>query len=114
LAGSVLADAGTGPLHKTAHVLGGMFDLDHGAMYAVLLPRLAAHQRTSGAPIDGRLVDCLGSEPDAALADLATELGAPTSLAELGLPTSRIDAAAAAVADHAGLDLDPTRSILTD
>ena len=43
LAGTALASAGTGLHHKTCHVLGGLFGLDHGGMNAVVLGHALAY-----------------------------------------------------------------------
>lgn len=99
-AGSVLAAAGTGLLHQTAHVLGGMFDLDHGAMYAVLTPPMVGHHLSVVPRARPHLVEALGPEPKAALVELTERLGAPHSLSALGLPTDRFASAIDAVARH--------------
>lgn len=99
-AGSVLAAAGTGLLHRTAHVLGGMFDLDHGAMYAVLTPPMVGHHLSAVPQARPHLIEALGPEPEAALVELAERLGAPHSLTALGFPTDRFASAVEAVACH--------------
>lgn len=109
-AGSVLAVAGTGLLHQTAHVLGGMFDLDHGAMYAVLTPHMVAHHVGTDSTIDRRLTVTLGADPAATLGQLAGRLGAPRTLAELGFPTDQFRSAVQAVSLRAHVrfaDVEP-------
>ncbi|MCZ7537123.1 MAG: maleylacetate reductase [Acidimicrobiia bacterium] len=112
-AGSVLATAGTGLLHKTAHVLGGMFDLDHGAMYAVLTPHVVAHQLSAMPDIHQRFHDALGPDPAEALHALIDRLAAPSSLADIGFPADRFDEAAEAIAEHADVDLEEVEPVLT-
>ncbi len=99
-AGSVLAAAGTGLLHQTAHVLGGLFDLEHGAMYAVLTPHMVSHHLLKIPESRPHLVEALGPEPARELHDLARRLDAPSSLAEIGLPPDQSDMAIEAVADR--------------
>ena len=109
-AGTVLAGAGTGLLHETAHVLGGMFDLDHGAMYAVLTPHMVGHHLITTPNARPRLTDALGPDPTNALDELAIRLGAPRGLVEIGFPPEQLRDAADAVAHHAGAataDIEP-------
>ena len=111
-AGTVLASAGTGLLHKTAHVLGGMFDLDHGAMYAALTPHMVEHHLETVPNARQRLTEALGSNPRAALDELAIRLGAPRSLEEIGFPPGRRRETAEAVARHAGADIAEIDALL--
>lgn len=112
-AGSVLASAGTGLLHQTAHVLGGMFDLDHGAMYAVLTPHMVGHQLLSTPGARRPLHDALGPDPRLALSDLADRLDAPRFLAEIGFPLDRYGEAVEAVTQHAGVAAAEIEPVLT-
>lgn len=99
-AGSVLAAAGTGLLHQTAHVLGGMFDLDHGAMYAVLTPHVVGYQLSVSPSARPRLVDALGPDPQRTLTELAAGLSAPASLTEIGFPPDQLEPAIEQVAER--------------
>ena len=99
-AGSVLAAAGTGLLHQTAHVLGGMFDLDHGAMYAVLTPLMVEHHLRNRLTATTALTAALGHDPASVLRDLADDVDAPRSLSEIGFPPSRLTDAIVAVAEQ--------------
>ena len=112
-AGTVLASAGTGLLHKTAHVLGGMFDLDHGAMYAVLTPHMVGHHLITTPTAQPWLTDALGPHPKAALDELANRLGAPRSLAEIGFPPDRLREAGDAIVDHASVAIADIEPLLT-
>ena len=112
-AGSVLASAEMGLLHQTAHVLGGMFDLDHGAMYAVLIPPMIDHHLSTTPESRSRLADALGPDPHGVLHDLADRLGTPRSLAEIGFPIGRTSDAIDAVAQRAGAPVEEITSVFT-
>jgi len=112
-AGSVLASAGTGLLHRTAHVLGGMYGLDHGAIYAVLTPPMVDHHLAALPQVRARLTDALGPDPQGVLVELARRLGAPRSLAAIGFPADELAAAADAVAQHAAVPATTVEPLLT-
>ncbi len=79
--------------HKLCHVLGGTFDLPHAATHTVILPHVTAFNGRDGqlAAVNHALG---GTKPGQALFDLATDLGAPLGLAELGLSQGDIARAA--------------------
>jgi alcohol dehydrogenase class IV len=117
LAGAAFAAAGSGLHHKICHVLGGAYDLPHAPTHAVVLPRVLAVNEP-GAPEAARrlaralLPDTTGgastdSAPDSAAArllDLERALGAPASLAEVGLAAADLEPAVDLVAAAAGGD----------
>ncbi|MEU6139473.1 maleylacetate reductase [Streptomyces sp. NPDC047081] len=81
--------------HKLCHVLGGTFGLPHADTHTVVLPYALAHN----APAAPEAMAALGRALDTddvpgALWDLARNLGAPGSLAELGLNEADLAAAA--------------------
>ncbi|MET0425319.1 MAG: maleylacetate reductase and hydroxyquinol 1,2-dioxygenase domain-containing protein [Actinoplanes sp.] len=94
LAGICLGTVGMGLHHKLCHVLGGSFGLPHASTHAVVLPHVLAFNAPAftGADRIARALDV----PDAAagLHDLARRLGAPASLAELGLAETDLAGAA--------------------
>lgn len=94
LAASALAVAGTALHHKTCHVLGGMFGLDHGDMNAVVLPHALAYTRPAIVDEYERISSALGSDAVADLFELARAIDAPASLAEIGMPRDGITPAA--------------------
>jgi maleylacetate reductase len=94
LAGATLAVAGTDLHHRTNHVLGGLFNLDHGQMNAVVLPYALAFNRPAIIEPYARLSEVLGADAATAVFDLARRINAPRSLAEIGLPADGIDRAA--------------------
>ncbi|TWF80622.1 maleylacetate reductase [Pseudonocardia hierapolitana] len=86
LCGAVLGATTMSLHHKLCHVLGGTFDLPHAEVHTVVLPHVVAFNATA-APVLGAV---LGPDPGGALWELATKLGAPRSLAELGMPESGV------------------------
>jgi alcohol dehydrogenase class IV len=108
LAGVALATGGTALHHKTCHVLGGMFDLDHGRMNSVVLAHALAYNAPAIPELMDRIADALGVDDAAAgVYDLAVSIGAPTSLAEIGMPEDGIDAAAEHVVEDAAANVRP-------
>lgn len=101
LAGAALAVAGTGIHHQICHVLGGAFGLDHGGMNAALLPHTVRFVTPAVPAAMAQVTAALGAA-DAAIGsfDLARRIGAPTSLAALGLAGADLDRAAELCAGH--------------
>ncbi len=106
--------------HKLAHVLGGAFGLPHAQSHTALLPFSLAYNEPALngelKPIKAALkTDNLAQ----ALFDLAKSLGAPTSLAEVGMPASGIETAteiamAAPYPNPRALTKDGIRALLDD
>jgi maleylacetate reductase len=97
LAGATLAVAGTALHHKLCHVLGGTFGLVHGDVNAVVLPHVVAYNQTAATEAMAAVADALDGGPGeaaTALRALAERIGAPTSLAALGMPADGLDLAA--------------------
>jgi len=97
LAGATLAVAGTDLHHRTNHVLGGLFNLDHGQMNAVVLPYALAFNKPAITEAYARMSEVLGDDAATAVYDLARRINAPKSLAEIGMPADGIDRAATLV-----------------
>jgi len=115
LAGWSLGNATMGLHHKLCHVLGGLYDLPHAPTHSAVLPYAVAYQRGQFAKAGtaashasgpsqgadralGRVAAALsGDDAAAAIWDLATRLGAPTSLAAVGLPAEAVDRVVEAV-----------------
>ena len=96
LSAVAFASAGSGMHHKICHVLGGAYDLPHAPTHAVVLPYVLAHNAAAVPSEAGRLALALGAAPSRveadpaqaavdALEDLRVRLGAPRSLADVGL-----------------------------
>ncbi|GAA4801590.1 maleylacetate reductase [Actinomycetospora chlora] len=91
LCGAVLGATTMSLHHKLCHVLGGSFDLPHAETHAVVLPHVVAYNGPSAPAAVAALGRALGvaADPETvakALAGRARELGAPTSLAAIGMP----------------------------
>ncbi len=108
LAGVALATGGTALHHKTCHVLGGMFDLNHGDMNSVVLGHALAYNAPAIPALMGPIAEALGADDAAAaLYDLAVAIGAPTSLAAIGMPADGIEEAARRVVVDAAANVRP-------
>ena len=104
LCGTVLGAITMGLHHKLCHTLGGSFNLPHAQTHTVVLPYALAYNAPAMTPATSpafaRMARALGvagglaAEVPAALQALARRLGAPTSLASLGLPAAALDHAA--------------------
>lgn len=110
LAGVALASGGTALHHKTCHVLGGMFDLDHGDMNAVVLGHALAYNAPAIPDLMDRIGDALGvrgADAPAALNELAHSIGAPTSLQQIGMPADGLADAARRIVEEAAANVRP-------
>ena len=94
LCGTCLGSVGMALHHKLCHTLGGSFDLPHAETHGVVRPHALAFNASAAPEATERLRPMLGDDPAAGLQRLATRIGAPTSLAALGMPEAGIDRAA--------------------
>lgn len=94
LCGTCLGSVGMALHHKLCHTLGGSFGLPHAETHSVVLPHALAFNAAAAPEAIERLRPILGADPAAALQALGRHIGAPTSLAELGMPEAGIDRAA--------------------
>ncbi len=87
LCGAVLAATTMSLHHKLCHTLGGTLDLPHAQTHTVVLPHALAYNQPAAPEAVAALSRALGGVPDPAreLWELAGLLGAPRSLAELGM-----------------------------
>jgi alcohol dehydrogenase class IV len=101
LCGCCLNAVSMGLHHQLCHVLGGMFKLPHAETHAVILPHAVAYNALGAPDAMRRVALALGSEDaSAALFDLASRLGAPMSLAALGLKQENLEDAAIAATER--------------
>jgi maleylacetate reductase len=95
LGGVALGAVGMALHHKLCHTLGGSFNLPHAETHTVILPHAVAYNALATEEAMTRVARALGSDSAArGLYDLAASLGAPTSLAALGLGETALDRAA--------------------
>jgi len=81
--------------HKICHVLGGSFGLPHAETHAVILPHAIAYNESATAALLKSVADVLAAATATeGLFNLARRLGAPTTLAEIGMPREGIARAA--------------------
>lgn len=81
--------------HKLAHVFGGSFDTPHADTHAILLPYTTAFNEAAVPALLAPIADTFGGgSAGGGLWDFATAVGAPTSLAAIGIAESDLDRAA--------------------
>ncbi|WP_018900528.1 maleylacetate reductase [Rhizobium sp. 2MFCol3.1] len=87
--------------HKLCHTLGGLFDLPHADMHSILLPHVVAYNMPAVPEVRTLLGEVLDhADPARALFAFNTTLGIKRSLAEIGMPSGRIeDAVTAAISE---------------
>jgi maleylacetate reductase len=87
LCGAVLAATTMSLHHKLCHTLGGTLDLPHAPTHTVVLPHALAYNQPAAPEAVAAVSRALGGADDPAreLWELAGRLGAPRSLAELGM-----------------------------
>ncbi|MFJ7074057.1 maleylacetate reductase [Streptomyces sp. NPDC098781] len=102
LCGSCLGATTMGLHHKVCHVLGGTFSLPHAETHTVVLPYVLAHNAPAAPAAAAAVARALDStDAPTALWELSGRLGAPRSLAELGLTEADLATAAAQIAGQA-------------
>jgi len=101
LGGAALGGTTMGLHHKLCHVLGGSFGLPHAETHAVILPHAVAFNAGAAKGLLAPLVAALGGPPGERILALAERIGAPRSLAELGLAERDLDRAAALATESA-------------
>ena len=98
LCGTVLGAITMGLHHKLCHTLGGSFNLPHADVHTVVLPHALAYNASAAPEALARVARALGLRHDGdaplGLQALARSLGAPTSLAAIGMPADGLDRAA--------------------
>lgn len=94
--GICLGSVGMALHHKICHTLGGSFDLPHAETHSVILPHAIAYNERAVGQDLSPISRILGSSSAArGLWDLARSLGAPMTLAELGMKREDLSRAAA-------------------
>ncbi|MGI9226046.1 MAG: maleylacetate reductase [Candidatus Nanopelagicaceae bacterium] len=90
LCGFSLSNATMGIHHKICHTLGGMFDLPHAPMHSAVLPWAVQYNLDFAQSQLNEIAAVLNSpRADIGVWDLANEVGAQTSLKNIGYPLDR-------------------------
>ena len=96
LCGACLGSVTMSLHHKLCHALGGAFDLPHADLHATVLPYVVAYNAPAAPTAMSRLAAALSDgDPASALWRLGQTLGAPPSLATLGLTDRDVEHVAA-------------------
>jgi maleylacetate reductase len=95
LCGNCLNAVSMGLHHKLCHTLGGMFELPHAETHTVILPHATSYNSPAAPEAMARVARIFDAE-DAGqgLFDFVERIGAPTSLAALGMKERDIERAA--------------------
>jgi alcohol dehydrogenase class IV len=100
--GLALADAGVGAAHALAYPLGGHYRIPHGLANAILIPHVmefnlpaaqeafALVSKSMGESIEGLALRWAAQAAVDAVITLASDIGVPVSLSELGIPRADI------------------------
>jgi maleylacetate reductase len=95
LAGTVLGQVSMGLHHKLCHTLGGSFGLPHAETHTVILPHALAYNAAAAPQAMNVMARALGVDhAPQGLQRLASQLGAPLSLRDLGMLENDLDLAA--------------------
>ncbi|MEE4014819.1 maleylacetate reductase [Roseibium sp. FZY0029] len=91
LCGTVLGGVGMSIHHKLCHTLGGSLDLPHAETHAILLPHTIAFVEAAKPDVLAPVASLFGGRAGAGLHAFAKKLGAPQSLADLGVKEADLD-----------------------
>lgn len=95
MCGLALATATMGIHHKLCHVIGGTFQLPHAETHTIILPHATRYNRDAAPDAMQAIARALNADSAAGgIFDLATKIGAPTALKDLGLDEKNLDRAA--------------------
>jgi len=95
LGGVSLGAVGMALHHKLCHTLGGSFNLPHAETHTVVLPHAVSYNTEAAPEAMARVAHALSADSAAVgLYDLASDIGAPLSLASLEMKLEDLDRAA--------------------
>jgi maleylacetate reductase len=95
LAGLALGSVGMSLHHKLCHVLGGAFGLPHAESHTIVLPHAAAYNAPAAPEALARVAAALqAEEAPFGLYELASRVGAPLALRDIGMMAEDLDRAA--------------------
>jgi len=102
LGGMALADAGVGAAHALAYPLGANYRIPHGLANAILLPHVMEFNLPAAETHFAMIAQCMGESTNGvsarraataaveAVRTLGSDIGVPSSLADLGIPKADI------------------------
>lgn len=94
LCGACLGSVGMSLHHKLCHTLGGSFDLPHAETHTIVLPHAVAYNAEAAPEAMARIARAMGTRDAAGgLYDLASAVGAPLALRDIGMQERDIDRA---------------------
>lgn len=89
--GVTLGAVGMALHHKLCHTLGGAFGLSHAETHAVILPHAMAYNARAATDAMAKVARAIGTDnAPRGMWELSKKLGAPMTLAELGMPRDGI------------------------
>ncbi|WP_375000841.1 maleylacetate reductase [Aeromicrobium sp. CTD01-1L150] len=91
LCGAVLGGVSMSIHHKLCHTLGGALDLPHADTHAILLPHTITFVEQYDPAAVAAASVLFGDEVGAGIYDFARDIGAPLSIADLGVRATDID-----------------------
>lgn len=95
LAGCCLGAVGMAIHHKICHTLGGMFNLNHADVHALMIPYTAAYNREAAPEAMAQIAQALGTaDGPLGIYELTQRVASKRSLREMGLTAADLDAAA--------------------
>ena len=95
LAGCCLGAVGMAIHHKICHTLGGMFNLNHADIHALMIPYTAAYNRDAAPQAMAQIARALGAvDGPRGIYELSQRAASKRSLREMGLSEADLDAAA--------------------
>ncbi|WP_338720895.1 maleylacetate reductase [Devosia sp. XK-2] len=95
LAGCCLGAVGMAIHHKICHTLGGMFNLNHADIHALMIPYTAAYNRDAAPQAMVQIARALGTDDGPhGIYQLSQRAASKRSLREMGLVEADLDAAA--------------------
>ncbi|HEV7718333.1 MAG TPA: maleylacetate reductase [Arsenicitalea sp.] len=118
--GTCLGAVGMALHHKICHVLGGSFDLPHAETHTVILPHAVGYNEGATRGLLRPVAEIFGAETAAeGLFKFERTLGAPMTLAGIGMPEAGLDRAADEIVANpywnpAPVERDRIRALLQD
>jgi maleylacetate reductase len=112
LCGTVLGSVGMSLHHKLCHTLGGSYNLPHAETHTVMLPHALAYNASAAPDAMARIARALGKENAArGMFELASSLGAPVALKDIGMPESELERCAQIASQNAYWNPRPVETV---